>query len=217
MGVPNCYPIFLRLEKKLCLVVGGGEVACRKIHSLLSCGAKVRVVSPCLVEALQPLVQAKDIEYRQDMYHEKYLEGVFLVIAATGDSMVNKQVAADCHERNLLLNAVDDPSNGNFFVPAVMRRGALQIAISTDGKSPLLARKIRETLECMYGTEFGPLVDLLGDIREEILHTVSDEQQRRRLLASILDEETMQLIRKGDFSLAKERIINASSRGRCKS
>ncbi len=186
----------------------------RKVQSLLECGAHVRVVSPVLTGGLIEMASAGTIGYRPGEYRTEDIEGVFLVIAATNSGEVNRKIAADCFARNLLVNAVDDPPNGNFFVPAVVRRGSLQIAISTDGKSPLLARRIREDIEGLFGPEFGPLVELLGEIREEIIRTVSDDGRKKEILAGLIDRQTMNLLREGKFDLAKERIINAYNSSR---
>lgn len=210
--IPSCYPISLNIENKLCLVVGGGNVAERKVHSLLECDARVKVVSPAITDGLCELAGAGRIEHRCGEYGPEDLDGVFLVIGATDSDQVNGKVAADCFKRGLLVNVVDDPPNGNFFVPAVVRRGSLQIAISTDGKSPLLARRIREELEQMFGAEYAPLVELLGEIREEAVRSVPDED-RKKLLAGLVDRQTMSLLKERKFDRAKERILSAYHSG----
>ena len=213
----RCYPISLNIKDKLCLVVGGGAVAERKVHSLLECGARVRVVSPGLADGLADLAESGDIEYRPGEYTVEDLEGVFLVIAATDGEQVNRRVAADCFERNLLVNAVDDPPNGNFFVPAVVRRESLQVAVSTDGKSPLLARRIREYLDTVFSPGFGPMVEFLGDIRENIISNIDDDTSKKTILAGLIDRQAMRLMLEGQFDLAKERISNAYHSSRSQS
>lgn len=211
--MPRCYPISLNIENRSCLVVGGGSVAERKVCSLLECGARVKVVSPVLSGELRNLADIGRIGYRCGEYCPEDLDGVFLVIGATDSDSINRRVAADCFSRGLLVNVVDDPPNGNFFVPAVIRRGSLQIAISTDGKSPLLARRIREELDEMFGPEYQQVVDLLGEIREEIMRSVPDEV-RKKLLAGLVDRQTMVLLRERKFDRAKERILSAYHSGR---
>ncbi|RKO67083.1 precorrin-2 dehydrogenase/sirohydrochlorin ferrochelatase family protein [Desulfofundulus salinus] len=212
--MPKCYPVSLILSQRLCLVVGGGSVAERKVLSLLACGAKVKVVSPTLTPPLRGLVEKGEISYRQGEYETADLAGVFLVIAATDRDEINRRVAAEAMARNMLVNVVDDPPHGNFYVPAVVRRGSLQIAISTDGKSPLLARKIKEELEKRYGPEYGLLVNLLGELRHDILENIADPRKRRDLLTAILDDQVLQLLARGELEQAKERVINAYHRGR---
>ncbi|WP_027356316.1 precorrin-2 dehydrogenase/sirohydrochlorin ferrochelatase family protein [Desulfofundulus thermocisternus] len=214
--MPRTYPISLILSQRPCLVVGGGSVAERKVLSLLACGAKVKVVSPSLTPTLQDLASKGKINYRRGTFEIADLENMFLVIAATDRDEVNHRIATEAMARNMLVNVVDDPPYGNFYVPAVLRRGSLQIAISTDGKSPLLARKIKEELEERYGPEYGILVDLLGEIRHDILNKITDPRKRRELLEAIVDDETLQLLAGGELEKAKERVINAYHRSRSK-
>ncbi|SHF65095.1 precorrin-2 dehydrogenase / sirohydrochlorin ferrochelatase [Desulfofundulus australicus DSM 11792] len=214
--MPRTYPISLILSQRPCLVVGGGSVAERKVLSLLACGAKVKVVSPSLTPALQDLASKDKINYRRGTFEIADLENIFLVIAATDREEVNHRIATEAMARNMLVNVVDDPPYGNFYVPAVLRRGSLQIAISTDGKSPLIARKIKEELEERYGPEYGILVDLLGEIRHDILNKITDPRKRRELLEAIVDNETLQLLAGGELEKAKERVINAYHRSRSK-
>ncbi|MFZ5647281.1 MAG: precorrin-2 dehydrogenase/sirohydrochlorin ferrochelatase family protein [Bacillota bacterium] len=211
--MPKCYPISLNIENRLCLVVGGGKVAERKVFSLLECGASVRLVSPETTGGIKSLADAGKIEYIRDRYHSRHLEGVFLVIGATDEDEVNGKVSSDSMERGLLVNVVDDPPRGNFYVPAVVRRGSLQIAISTDGKSPMLARIIRQRLEEAFTPGFGEVVSLIGEYREKIIKGTADPVKKENLLSSLLDGETVELLWKGKFELAKERIRNAYTGG----
>ncbi|MCL6610637.1 MAG: bifunctional precorrin-2 dehydrogenase/sirohydrochlorin ferrochelatase [Peptococcaceae bacterium] len=203
------YPVSLNIENRLCLVVGGGQVAERKVGSLLECGANVRLVSPSVTEGLRRLASEGRVEHIADCYRKEYLEGVVLVVGATDDDGVNARVSADSMERGLLVNVVDDPPRGNFYVPAVVRRGPLQIAVSTGGKSPLLARKIKEQLEEMFPEEYGGVAHLVGELREKVIREVEDPLEKERLLSSMLDDCTMDLLKTGRFDLAKERIRNA--------
>lgn len=200
------YMVALNLENKRCLVVGGGQVAQRKVHALLDCGGIVEVISPQLTPVLNELAQNGAIAHRRGIYQASDLTGVFIVIAATSDPEVNRQVAEDCLQRNLLVNVVDDPSRANFFVPATVRRGFLRIAVSTGGKSPLLARRIREELEGLYGTLFEEFLDFLGEIRDNILSSVTDPRQRNLMLRELVDQETLGLLREGHLDRAKERV-----------
>ncbi|MGQ9558359.1 MAG: precorrin-2 dehydrogenase/sirohydrochlorin ferrochelatase family protein [Desulfurispora sp.] len=207
------YHITVNLAGELCLVVGGGRVAERKVRTLLDCGARIRLVSPRLTPGLAELAACRgdSLVYLDRPYHPGDLEGALLVIAATGDVEVNRRVARDCRERNVLVNVVNDPAAGNFFVPATLRRGALTIAVSTEGRSPLLSRYIRQELENIFPPQYAELVDLLGELREQLISRVPDAQQRQVLLAALLDEPVWQLVRAGQFELAKERIRHACS------
>jgi precorrin-2 dehydrogenase/sirohydrochlorin ferrochelatase len=198
--------VALNLENKSCLVIGGGQIAERKVRILLECGGLVKVVSPQLTTVLAKLAQSGAITHRRGVYKASDLAGAFIVIAATSHNGVNRQVAEDCRKYNLLVNVVDDPSSANFFVPATVRRGSLQIAVSTGGKSPLLARRIREELEELYGDIFEEFIDFLGGVRDRIITDVADPGQRSLLLRNLIDPETLSLLREGHLDRAKERV-----------
>lgn len=204
----RCYPVSLKLENCECLVVGGGAVAERKILSLLECGARVKMVSQKLTPCLRQLAERGVIDYRQGEYQTEDLAGIFLAIGATSNKKVNRKLAGDCRKHNLLVNVVDDPEYSSFYVPAVTRQGSFQIAVSTDGKSPLLARKIKEELEQRYGPEYGKLTDLLGEIRERVLGEVADSHRRQSILAGLVDDEVLRMIREGQWEQVKERVTN---------
>jgi len=203
------YFISLELSGKLCLVVGGGQVAERKVYSLLECDASVRVVSPDLTPNLKAMVEASRILYRQGQYRTADLRDAFLVISATDDEEVNRKVAEDCSTRNLIVNIADDPEKCNFFVPAVVRRGSFAIAISTGGNSPLLARKIREELEITYGPQYGEFLDLIADLRQDIIHNVNDNKKKKEILEDMVSDEIMNYLKGSRMDLVKERIFSA--------
>jgi len=203
------YLVSLDLNNKRCLIVGGGSVAERKAHTLLECGACVCLVSPDVTPLLESMVQEGKIIYRKGCYSSSDLAGVFLVIGASGREDVNRQVAGDCLARNLIVNIVDDPAKGNFFVPATFRRGSLEIAVSTGGKSPLLARKIREELERTYGAQYGEFLDMLGGFRKDIIQNVADPEKKKRILESLVDERILGLLKEGRMDLVKEMLLSA--------
>ncbi|MCL5057936.1 MAG: bifunctional precorrin-2 dehydrogenase/sirohydrochlorin ferrochelatase [Actinobacteria bacterium] len=209
----KCYPVSLNIENRLCLVVGGGKVAERKVLTLLEHGARVRLVAPAVTGKLADIARSGKVILIEDCYKAHYLEGVFLVIGATDDDAVNASVSSDCMERGILVNVVDDPPRGNFYVPAVVRRGSLQIAVSTDGKSPMLARKIKERLAGDFPPGYGDIVDIIGKLREKIIRETVEPGEREKRLSGMLDADTMELLRQGKFDLAKERIINAYTGG----
>ncbi len=209
------YPLFLRLEGEKCLVVGGGNVAERKVLSLLESGAEVTVVSPKLSPVLSELKKQQKITHLEQQYSEEVLEDVFLVICATDVEEVNRAVAQDCFARKILVNVADDPPKCNFFVPSVVRQGNLSIAISTNGKSPLLARTIREQLEKVFGPEYGDFLEILGQVRMELLQNEPDPKRRRAVLERIVRSDILKLLREKRYDDIKERIENAyrDSRG----
>jgi precorrin-2 dehydrogenase/sirohydrochlorin ferrochelatase len=214
MRLSRRYFVSLNLTGKICLVVGGGQVAERKVRSLLECGAHVVVVSPSITPGLVKLVRENKLVYRKGYYKVSDLDGVFLVIGAANREEVNRQVADDSEARNLIVNIVDDQNKGNFFVPAVVRRGDLTIAVSTDGKSPMLARKIREDLERTYGAPFGEFLELLGNLRQEVIQNVSDQDLKREILENLVDDENLRLLKEGCLARVKERLHSAYRGGR---
>lgn len=186
----------------------------RKVLSLVDCGAEVILVSPEVTEGIKRMAGSGKITHIKDNYSSKYLEGVFLVIGATDNDAVNAKVSADCMDRGLLVNIVDDPPRGNFYVPAVLSRGHLQIAISTGGKSPMMSRIIKERLSKIFTEEYSSILELVGEIREKIIRETPDPEKKEKLLAGLLNAETVDLIWDGKFEQAKERIKNAYNVGR---
>ncbi len=179
------YPIFLRIEQKRCVVIGGGKVALRKIKSLLSCGARVVVIAPEVLPEIEELAREGKIELIQRPYQEGDLEGAFLVVAATNNPEVQEQVVSEAERRGLLLNVVDQPERSNFIVPSVIRRGRLSLAISTSGASPALARRLRETLEELFGPEYADYLELMARWRREILSRDLPEEERRQIFEQL--------------------------------
>ena len=167
--MPAYFPLFVDLEGHRCLVVGGGPVAERKARALLDCDARVVVVSPRLTPALASLAAAGRIEHRARTFRASDVRGCRLIVAAAGDP-VDRAVVAAARRRRVLVNAVDRPAWCDVIVPSVLRRGALQIAVSTGGRSPALAREIRRRLEPLFGGELGALVERAG--RERALALV---------------------------------------------
>jgi len=196
----HLFPVNLNLKARKCLVVGGGRVAERKVTSLLQCGAEIWIASPKLTEKLGKLVKEDRVNFAGTHYETEYLQGCFLVISAVDDPLVNARVADDCFARDIPVNAVDDPERCSFTVPSVLRRGSLCIAISTDGKSPLLSRRIREELEDSFGPEYAEFLDLMGEIRSQVIRDVPDIEERRRIFECLIDSDILELIRKNTGS-----------------
>ena len=194
------YPIFLKAENLPCLVVGGGEVGARKVETLLSCGASVALVSPEVVKWLAEKIQEGVVELVGKHYEEKQLEGCSLVIAATDDLELNSQIARDAAKRGLLCNVVDYPQEGNFILPALIQRGALTLAISTSGKSPALARQIREDLEQRFGPEYAKVLEIMGAVRNRLLSESQDSRANKEKFERLVKSELLELVRRRDFA-----------------
>jgi precorrin-2 dehydrogenase/sirohydrochlorin ferrochelatase len=185
--MPSYYPVFVNLQGKRCLVVGGGEIATRKVHGLLEAEAQVFVVSPQLSNALAALGEEGVIAYQRRPFRADDVLGCTLVIGATDQPAVNRAVCKAAREHDVWVNIVDTPDACDFIAPAVVRRGALQIAISTGGHSPTLAKRLRMQLEGMYGFEYAGLLEKLGRERQRIRHLIRDPELRKAYYERLVD------------------------------
>jgi precorrin-2 dehydrogenase/sirohydrochlorin ferrochelatase len=178
----SLFPMFVKLEGRLCLVVGAGTVGETKIESLLAAGASVHVVAPHATPKVREWARAARIEWSAREYVPADLAGAFLVIAATGSAALHDDIYAEAQSRGVLCNAVDEPARCDFYFPAVVQRGELQIAISTGGLSPALAQRLRKELEQQFGPEWEQWVAQLGRTRDELKSIPMPPEQRKRLL-----------------------------------
>lgn len=192
------YPITLvNLASVRCLVIGGGEVAARKVVALRAAGARPIVVSPVLSDALQRQVEEGEIDAIQREYQPGDLAGVWLVIAATDNPATNEAVWQEAQSTGCLVNVVDDPDRCNFHVPAIVRRGDLTLSVSTSGNSPALARRIRRSLEQQFDAAYEPYLGLLGELRPLVLEKVARQVDRKVLWETLLDANVLDLLRAG--------------------
>lgn len=205
----NLYPVYMKIANLLCLVVGGGKVAERKIGSLLEAGAQVRVVSPYVTPMIIDWAQQGKLELLEREYQSSDINGAYLVFATTNNEKVNRLVAEDSRNKNLIVNVADAPEDSSFFVPSVIRRGKLTIAVSTNGASPLLAAKIRRQLELQFGPEYNEFLDILTDIRHEVLANVDDIEKRKKIFRDLVDSDILDLLKQKEYNQVKERIKNA--------
>jgi precorrin-2 dehydrogenase/sirohydrochlorin ferrochelatase len=179
------YPLLVSLHERICLVVGGGGVAERKVRTLLGHGASVRVVARDLTAWLETQRELGRIVTAGAEYHTGQLDGIDLVFAATDDFALNRQVAADARERRIWCNMATEPQLGSCVVPAIVKRGLLTIAVSTGGVSPAVARRVREALEQQFGPEWGPYLVLLGCIRATIQQKQLGTRENQRLFREL--------------------------------
>jgi len=202
------YPVCLNLKDKKCVVVGGGEVALRKVKSLVEAEAKVVVISPKITLALKELIDKNKITWLNQAYKSEYIkEDTFLVIAASNNKQLNAKIANEAQKLNLLVNVVDSPRVGNFILPATLRRGKLIISISTSGESPALAKKIKEDLLNIYGLEYEILVDLLGKLRPKVEAKYRDEETRKLFWEKVVNSRfLMEYIRDNKKEEIKKEI-----------
>jgi precorrin-2 dehydrogenase/sirohydrochlorin ferrochelatase len=198
------YPMFVDVEGRRCLVVGGGPVATEKTEKLLDHGAVVRLVSPDTTPALAALVADGSVhEYRRRAYEPADLADCFLVIAATNLDAVNRMIWQDAEALNMLCNVVDVPPLCSCIVPSIVRRGELAIAVSTGGASPVVAKHVRLQLEETYGPEWETLVALLRDVREELKLRYLDMPSRRDAVERLMETDVVQRLADGDDESAR--------------
>jgi len=184
--------MFLKLEGRECLVVGAGKIGEPKISSLLESGARIRVVARDASPAVHEWARAGRIALELRPFAPEDLDGVFLAIVATSSRRLNDEIYREAQIRGILCNVVDVPDLCDFFYPAVVRRGDLQIAVSTNGQSPSLAQKIRQQLEKQFGPGYAAWVAELGETRRLILASDLDKQQKLDLLHSLASREALE-------------------------
>ncbi|MBI4180718.1 MAG: bifunctional precorrin-2 dehydrogenase/sirohydrochlorin ferrochelatase [Chloroflexi bacterium] len=205
--LPIYYPLFLNIRGRRCVVVGGGQVARRKVMTLLEHGAKVEVISPNLCSELGQLAESGEIDALMREYRDGDLQGTLITIAATDDRNTNLAVAKEARAKAILVNVVDDAESSDFIAPSYIRRGDVTIAISTSGRSPALARKIRTRLERDFGDEYAALAWLLSEVRTEVKQQgikVNGDAWQEALDLDLL----MNLLREEGNEKAKELLLS---------
>ena len=201
------YPVFLKISGRKCVVVGGGQVALRKVKILLEHSADVEVISPDLCPELAQLHDDGAVRALSREYREGDLKDAFVAIAATDNSEINRQVVLEAQSKAVLINVVDDAENSDFIVPSYLRRGDITIAVSTAGKSPALARKIRTRLEKELGDEYAYLTSLIGETRAELKQqgiTIDGDDWQSALDLDLL----LDLLRRGEREKARATLRN---------
>ncbi len=199
-------PLQVDLSDRECLVIGGGKVAGRKVKTLLSYRAKVTVISPAISLDLSGLIEKELIFYQADIYRPVYLKNKFLVICATNKLAVNRNAAKDCMEQGILVNSVSDPGLCSFFLPALYRNGSLTLTVSTAGKSPALASRLRDELAGNLDHSYADFAEFLGHARDLILGKVQDQARRRELLEYLAGEDFFNEYRSQPDQKAWQRI-----------
>jgi precorrin-2 dehydrogenase/sirohydrochlorin ferrochelatase len=203
------YPICLNITNKRCVIVGGGEVGARKAEGLIICGARVVVLSRKLSPPLQNMKREGRIDHVEADYESSYLSGAFMVIGATDHAEVNKIIAADARALGIMVNIADDPWRCDFTLPAVVRQGDLVIAVSTGGKSPALAGKLRAELEVSFGQEYATLLDIMGKVREERLARGCSAAENKTIFTELVNSGLLDRIRAGDLDGVKDCLRDA--------
>ena len=188
----SLFPMFLKLEGRNCLVIGAGTIGEPKIRSLLVAGAHVRVIAPEARESVQGWSRVGVITWEQRTFQPEDLEDVFLVIAATSLREVNEEVFQEAQRREILCNAVDDPERCDFFYGALVRRGRLQVAISTAGQSPALAQRLRREIQAHIRPEYAGWLERLGTIRRKLMTGRLTPERRKLLLHKLASERAFE-------------------------
>jgi precorrin-2 dehydrogenase/sirohydrochlorin ferrochelatase len=197
------YPVFLNLNNKKAVVVGGGKVAERKVRNLINAGACVKVVSPAITKGLERLKKKGLLTHVARPYRRGDVRDAFLVIAGTSSEKTNVKIAGDAPH---LVNVIDTPSEGNFIAPSVVKRGPMTIAVSTEGCSPAAARTVRRELERLYGTEFAGYLRFLAVVRRKAMKEIKNRGERERFLKKLASEEVFNKLRKKGHKFLSENL-----------
>ncbi len=204
-------PVFLKLRGRRCLVVGAGTVATAKVRSLLAGCADVRVVGPRATQTLQQWAREGKLVWEARSFEPSDLKGMFLVVVATSSRQLNERVSQEAAGWRVLCNAVDDPPHCDFYYGAVVRCGPLQIAISTSGCSPALARRLRREIAKQFGPEYGAWVEKLGEARRRLLARAMNQKRRQRLLRDLASEERYAAFLRSRAAKSKVELVSGTS------
>ena len=207
------YPVFLNLDGKKAVVIGGGRVAERKASTLIKAGACVDVISPKITKGLRDYGKKGLIRHKRKRYETGDLTGAFIVIAATSSKETNSKVDRDAEA---LVNVVDIPAEGNFIAPSIVRRGPLTIAISTEGCSPAVSKEIRKEIQNLYGPDFARYLRFTQKVRKDAMSSIRNKRERERFLKGLASGEILDTLRKKgvDMVIEKYALTSASRSGR---
>jgi len=194
------YPVLLDLSGKKTVVLGGGRVGQRKIETLLEYGASVYVIARDMTPELQDLLLKGEIKLLGHEFDESFVKDAFLIVIATNDRDLNKRVSAFAKESNILVNTVDQPEECSFIVPSIIKKGDLIVAVSTSGKSPALAKMIREELEHRFGIEYRYFLNMMGKLRKELISSGKSETERTRIFHDLVDSLILKLMAAEDIA-----------------
>ena len=203
------YPIYLDIEQRDVLIIGGGNVCARKAETMMKYGARVTIVSPAFTDEIEGWAAAKKLALRRKEYAEADLAGASIVIASTDDPCINARIARDCRRRRIPVNVVDVTHLCEFIVPAIVESGSIQIAVSTGGKSPALARTLKEDLQRAVGPEYDEVNQVLGTLRAGAKKVLPTDVDRKRFFDGIIADGILDLLRRGQRRDAYETIVRA--------
>jgi len=207
------YPVNLDIRNRKCLVVGGGAVGTRKVMTLLDCGAKVTVVSIDVAEKLQKLADNDIIKLEKRPFQISDFDEMFLVMGATDNQEINREIHSEAERLGVLCNIADRPEDCNFILPAIVNRGDLIIAISTSGKSPAFAKKIRKDLEKEFGTEYSEFLKLMGEIRNKLLSEDHEPEAHKHLFEKLIQRDLVKMIKDRDIAAVNSLLFEILGEG----
>ena len=207
------YPVNLDIRNRKCLVVGGGAVGTRKVMTLLDCGAKVTVVSTDVAEKLQELSDSDIIKLEKRPFQISDLDEMFLVMGATDNQEINREIHSEAERLGILCNIADRPEDCNFILPAIVNRGDLIIAISTSGKSPAFAKKMRKDLEKKFGTEYAEFLKLMGEIRNKLLSEDHEPEAHKHLFEQLIKRDLVEMIKDRDIVAVNSSLFEILGEG----
>jgi siroheme synthase-like protein len=200
------YPVFLQLKDQPCVVIGGGKIAEGKVDSLLESQAQVTIISPELTDRLDEHVRTGRVTYIRRAYRPGDLQGAFIVICATDQTEINHQVWGEANANRQLVNVVDDTPHCNFIAPSIARQGDLTIAISTAGKAPALAVRLREKFQQQVGPHHARFLALAGKLRQPLAEHIPDFETRKALWYRLVDSDVLEMLARGDEESALQKI-----------
>ncbi len=203
------YPIFLDIEDRNVVIIGGGNVCARKAETMMKYGGRVTIVSPEFTDEIEQWARGGALQIKRKRYEDADLDGANIVIASTDDQSVNEQIAADCRRRRIPVNVVDVTPLCEFIVPAIVDKGSIHIAISTEGRSPALARTLKEDLQRMVGAEYTEINDVLGTLRESAKSVLPTDVDRKRFFDGIIARGVLDMLRDGRRAEAYRVIAEA--------
>ena len=203
------YPIYLDIENRDVLIIGGGNVCARKAETMMKYGARVTVVSPEFTDEIEQWATSGVLKTRRKTYEEPDLTGASIVIASTDDPCINARIARDCRRRKIPVNVVDVTHLCEFIVPAIVEKGSIQIAVSTGGKSPALARTLKEDLQKFVGAEYDEVNKVLGTLRTGAKKILPTDVDRKRFFDGIIAAGILDMLRQGRRRQAYETIAEA--------
>ena len=213
------YPINLDIDGKICIVLGGGHVAFRKVKGLLNAGGKVILIAPEICEDIKKLVEDNRIEWKCQSYSSNCLPNGLILIAATDNPKINQLAALEASSKNMLVNIVNKNKLNitQFTLPSVIHKKNLTLTISTEGLSPALSKSIRQHLETQFNDNFAQWLERLSKIRDEVKHIIKDANTREEFWRNVMSNENFSLAQNGELDKAEVNIRNVLKSYRCKS